>query len=159
MILIHLRSMAVGVGPVGLFSEISISMSKSEFRFRFWFRLLIFDEIEIPTQFHTDFTEISMSKSEFWFRFRNRNSDFGIGISIPTSEFRDRYKITIQMSKFQRNFHQNKLKILFRLLTGISTSTVEIEIEILITFGNFDSNFVKSRHWFRSEFRSKFRRN
>jgi hypothetical protein len=71
------------------FSEIStsISKSKSEFWFRFWFRLFTFDEIDIPTKFHTDFIEISMLKSEFrlWFRCRNRNFDFG---AISTSEFR-----------------------------------------------------------------------
>jgi hypothetical protein len=83
-----------------------------------------------------------MSKSEFRFRFRHRNSDsdfdFRIWISILTSKFRFWHHNLILMSKFQSIFHWNKSKFLFWLLIGISTPTVEIEIEIPITFDNFD---------------------
>jgi hypothetical protein len=96
-------------------------MSKSEFRF--CFPLFTFDQID----------EIL-----FWFRFRNRNSDsdFDFGISIPISEFRFRYMIS--MSKFQSIYHWNKSTFLFWLLYGILIPTIEIEIPI--TFDNFDQS-------------------
>jgi hypothetical protein len=71
--------------------------------------------------------------------FRHRILDSCIGIWILASEFRFRYQISISMSKCQSTVneicHQTSL---FRLLIGISIPTLEIEIEIPITFHNFD---------------------
>jgi hypothetical protein len=53
-----------------------------KFRFQCRNRNFDFDEIEIPTKFHTDFVEISMSQSEFRLRCRNRNFGFDFDIGI-----------------------------------------------------------------------------
>jgi hypothetical protein len=77
---------------------------------------------EIPYWFSRNFDveigiliSVSMLQSEFRCRLRfwKRNSDFkfGIGFSILTSEFRFRYKISTQMSKFQSICHRNNSKI------------------------------------------------
>jgi hypothetical protein len=87
-----------------------------KFRFRFRCRNRNFEfgydfDYLLPTKFHSVFVE---------FRCQNRNFDFGfdieIGIlisgSISTSEFRFRYKISIQMLKLKSIFQRSK-SILF----------------------------------------------